>query len=631
MFEFARGRARLVTVPERYRSPARNILWHQMALPVWLKQERVDVVHVPSYRRMLWRAPCPKVATIHDLAPFHVKAKYDPLRMLYGRVGARWLAGRQEAVVAVSQNTARDIEKFFHIPVSRQTVILNGLDHKRFHPGGRAASLQRTSRRLGHETPFFLYVSRLEHPAKNHVRLIRAFEQFKQSTASPWKLVLAGSDWHGAEHIHAAVRHSPCAEDIQTPGFVSDAELPDFYRAASAFVYPSLFEGFGMPPVEAMASGTPVISSTRGSLEEVAGPAAYAVDPESIPHMAHALAEVATQEALRSELASRGLLHAQQYCWRSNAQRLVQLYRELAARPLAGLASGALPEAWEYKLAEVQVSIDYTEPVPRSSPAIMSDLLSHWHLKEKPFEAAWDTRYFYPSETHTEALQRLLYAVQEETLNFAMLTGEVGSGKTLTRSMLERHLRGAQMPFLSLENGGFELADLLPILIQKLEGRAGDVLPGLPALLERFGQCLAGAVQRRGHHTLILDEAQDLQPASIEQLRWLTNFNGGGRSLITVVLVGQPRLAEMVRQIPSIDQRIGVRFHMGPLPLEDGVRYLEHRLKVAGHSGHGAFAEDAMALVHTLAHGVPREMNRLAKLALEHAWCVGSAWWIPDM
>lgn len=326
LFDFARDKMCIVPVAEKWRPAVKNILWHQTVLPGWLAENQMDVLHVPSYRRMLRSAPCRLVSTIHDLAPFHVRGKYDLARMLYGRVVVKHLARRQDQIITVSSNTARDTRRFFGVPVERQKVILNGIDHTRFHPGGREASEPEGHDRFNMPKPFFLYVSRLEHPAKNHVRLIEAFNHFKRLTGSDWQLVLAGSDWHGAEHIHAAVKASPFACDIRTPGFVADAALPDLYRAASCMVYPSLFEGFGLPPVEAMACGTPVISSIAGSLDEVVGNAAQIVDPQDVLDITEALQFIASSGTRRAHLARAGLENARRFDWAQNARQVMDTY-----------------------------------------------------------------------------------------------------------------------------------------------------------------------------------------------------------------------------------------------------------------------------------------------------------------
>jgi glycosyltransferase involved in cell wall biosynthesis len=231
---------------------------------------------------MIRFAPCAKVATIHDLAPFQVANKYDPARMFYGRVVVKHLARHQQGIVAVSSNTADDIARFFKIPRNRIEVILNGVNRHRFRPPSDDDAVPDTGSRWNLPQPFFLYVSRLEHPGKNHVRLIEAFNAFKRATGSDWQLALGGSDWHGAERIRAAIQASPFADDIRPLGFVPDSELPDLYRSAAALVYPSLFEGFGLPPVEAMACGCPVVSSPSGSLDEVIGNAALRIDPANV-------------------------------------------------------------------------------------------------------------------------------------------------------------------------------------------------------------------------------------------------------------------------------------------------------------------------------------------------------------
>ena len=328
LFAFAADDAEIVKVPERFRPALRNVWWHQATLPSLLRQRHIDVVHTPTYRRMLYQAPCPRVATIHDLAPFHIRGKYDAARMFYGRVVAKHLALCQDEIIAISASTARDVERFFGIPASEQTVIHNGIDHTRFHPGGRDQASAEAEARWHFGAPFFLYVSRLEHPAKNHIRLIEAFNQFKSRTNSNRLLVLGGSDWHGSEFIHTAAAQSPFCGDIRFLGFVEDVRLPDLYRAAEAMVYPSLFEGFGLPPVEAMACGCPVISSTRGSLAEVVADAVLRVEPEAVGSMAAALEQTAADPTERLRLREMGLRNARRFDWGVTAEQVLGVYEQ---------------------------------------------------------------------------------------------------------------------------------------------------------------------------------------------------------------------------------------------------------------------------------------------------------------
>jgi glycosyltransferase involved in cell wall biosynthesis len=290
------------------------------------------VLHVLSYRRMIWSHPCALIATIHDLAAFHVSRKYDWKRMFYGRVVARQLAARQDQLIAISENTARDLHRFWKVSPERITVIHHGVDHHRFAPGPPGISKAVGRQRFNLHQPFFLYVARLEHPAKNHLRLIRAFERFKAATGLPWQLVLAGSDWHGARTIHDAIRASPARGDILCLGFVAADDLPMLYRAADAFVYPSLYEGFGFPPLEAMACGCPVLCSRRGALGEVIGDAAITIDPEHVTAMELQMTRLATDADLRGRLRMAGLQHAGTFSWARTASQTLQVYARAAAQ-----------------------------------------------------------------------------------------------------------------------------------------------------------------------------------------------------------------------------------------------------------------------------------------------------------
>jgi glycosyltransferase involved in cell wall biosynthesis len=252
--------------------------------------------------------------------------------MLYGRTIARRLARRQDEIIAISQSTARDVMKFYGISAERISVVHNGLDHERFCPNDPLRAKRWVEDRYGLSAPFFLYVARLEHPAKNHVRLIAAFSQFKAATRSPWQLVFAGVDGHGAEAVHRAIHQSPFASDIHSFGFVDDDHLSELYRAAAAFVYPSLFEGFGLPPLEAMACGCPVLSSNAGSLEEVLGGAALVLNPEDVTDMTEKLCQVAASPELRRELCGKGFSRARCFDWQKTAAKTLEVY-ERAVQP----------------------------------------------------------------------------------------------------------------------------------------------------------------------------------------------------------------------------------------------------------------------------------------------------------
>jgi glycosyltransferase involved in cell wall biosynthesis len=327
LFQQVAGSMRLIPVAEKHRPPLRDIAWHQFELPRLVRRLKLDVLHVPSYRRLLWPRPCAVVGTIHDLAPFHLREKYDWKRSFYGRVVARRLARRQDQIIAVSEFTARDISKYFRVPAERITVAPNGIDHHRFFPGSSASAREGLYRKHGIDGPYFLYVARLEHPAKNHVRLIEAFSRFKAETGSNWKLVFGGSDWHGAERIHQAIKESNHAQDIHALGFVANEDLPNLYRAAEVFVYPSLHEGFGLPPIEAMACGCPVLCSPAGALAEIVSGAAELIDPQNVSAMTKALGGLAQNSDRRQKLRELGITRAGEFTWGRAAEITLEVYK----------------------------------------------------------------------------------------------------------------------------------------------------------------------------------------------------------------------------------------------------------------------------------------------------------------
>ena len=315
-----------ISIPKAYSSGVKNLIWHQRKLPGILKGRGVDVLHVPSYRRIVAFCPVVQIATIHDCAPFRLREKYGALRGIFGRQLAPWMARRCDRVIAVSDFTQKDLRQFFKVPEAKMQVIYNGLNHGlyRQYPEHEVNAFRD---KHGLDKPFFLFVSRLEHPGKNHIRLIEAYETFRKHSDSRHQLILAGAPWHGAEVIEARIQGSPYAKDILTPGFVEESDLPLWYSSADALVFPSLIEGFGLPVVEALACGLHVATSDRGSLPEVGGDAAIYFDPENPEAISEALVKIISEsESEQQERIKKGLSHAAKFDWDKAALATCQSY-----------------------------------------------------------------------------------------------------------------------------------------------------------------------------------------------------------------------------------------------------------------------------------------------------------------
>ena len=318
-----------VEIPQWAGSGPANLLWHQLFLPRILRRGGYGLVHIPSYRRILAGSPIPQLATIHDCAPFHLREKYGFLRGFFGRVVVPLLARRCDHVVTVSKATASDLERFMQLSPERVTVVWNGINHARYHPEeSEVVANFRDKKGLGSEV--FLYVARLEHPGKNHVRLIEAFEQVVAAGHPGAQLVLGGADWHGAEIIHERVRSSPVSGRIHMAGFMAEEDLPLWYGSARCLVFPSLFEGFGLPVAEALACGTPVITSDRGSLPEVGGDAVDIIDPESVSAIASAMLDLLEMDPSALDLrVHAGLQRAALFNWNRAALETCAVYEAL--------------------------------------------------------------------------------------------------------------------------------------------------------------------------------------------------------------------------------------------------------------------------------------------------------------
>jgi glycosyltransferase involved in cell wall biosynthesis len=303
-------------------------LSEQLALPWRVWRERVDVYHSPHYV-LPPLVTAPAVVTIHDC--IHLMfPQYLPNRLapFYARFFMWWAAHRSARVVTVSTASKHDILRFFRIPEAKVTVIYNAID-ERFRQAPPDEDVHRIRERFQLHDPFVLYAGNVK-PHKNLERLIEAFHELHAHGFETLKLLIIGNDISKYATLRRAVHAHNLHKYVRFLGFVPDQTLAILYRLASVFAFPSLYEGFGLPPLEAMASGTPVVTSNVSSLPEVVGPAAVLVDPHDPHAIAEGLAHVLYDPALRADLRSRGLAHSAQFSWETAARDLRQIYASVA-------------------------------------------------------------------------------------------------------------------------------------------------------------------------------------------------------------------------------------------------------------------------------------------------------------
>jgi glycosyltransferase involved in cell wall biosynthesis len=300
----------------------------QFTVPLRLLRERVDLFHSPHYV-LPPLVTCLSVVTIHDCIHL-VFPQYLPGRLarVYARVFMRWAAMRSARVLTVSEASKHDILRFFHVPEAKVVVIHNAIDERFLAPPPDEEVFRIRERFQLHE-PFVLYAGNVK-PHKNLERVIEAVAQLHANGFDQLKLLIIGNDISRYATLRRAVHAHNLHRYVRFLGFVPDQTLAILYRLSSVFVFPSLYEGFGLPPLEAMASGTPVVTSNVSSLPEVVGPAAVLVDPHDSHAIAEGIAHVLFDPQLRSSLRQRGLERAGAFSWEAAARALRDVYAAVA-------------------------------------------------------------------------------------------------------------------------------------------------------------------------------------------------------------------------------------------------------------------------------------------------------------
>lgn len=304
--------------------------WLRAALPWRLWRDSIELAHFPS-TILPPLLPCPAVVTVHDLAWARYPETYSRADLYMQTHAVPRSVQRAAHVIAVSQSTARDLVQILRVPEEKITAIPLGVS-SHFTPDGPSLPADAFPGADRLEAGYVLYAGPLQ-PRKNLIRLLKAYRE-AVGRAYPCPpvppLVLAGRRSPHAEEVAETAERLGVAEAVIFAGYVREGLLPALYRGAALFVYPSLYEGFGLPVLEAMASGTPVITSDRSGMAEVAGDAALLVDPENAQQLASALVQLLGDTDLREKMAKRGLARSRAFSWEKTARETAALYQRIA-------------------------------------------------------------------------------------------------------------------------------------------------------------------------------------------------------------------------------------------------------------------------------------------------------------
>jgi len=313
-----------------------------------LRHYACDLVHIPHMSWTPLYLPCKYVITVHDLLDFMYRTHNgNGLRRSAHRYMTARALTNAARILAVSHFTKMDLQRLFHIPDERIEVVYNAIDERFLRGHASEADRQLIAERYQCNYPFILYAGRIS-PHKNVVRIIEAFsalktELDKEQKFPELKLIIIGDEVSRHPDLRRTVIKSGVQNDVRFLGFVPIEVLRIFYDAAKVFVFPSLYEGFGLPPLEAMSHGTPVVTANTSSLPEVVGNAAVLVNPENVFEIMRALHRVLVDQPLRERLKQRGYEQVQRFSWEASGERVLRVYHEVAGEPIEALEPSIRP------------------------------------------------------------------------------------------------------------------------------------------------------------------------------------------------------------------------------------------------------------------------------------------------
>jgi len=298
-----------------------TFVWDQIKLPIAISKERIDIFFSPYFKVPIL-APCPLVNVIHDLTPLHhpVSGIRHLASGIYYRYFGRLCAKFSKKVITISKYSKREIEEVLRIPGEKIEII---------YPGVKAPSNRYTdiSEKYGIQGKYILYIGGIK-PHKNIESLIKAYSLLSPDLKREYQLVIGGRKNRHTEYLEKIIEKLNIRDRVLFPGLIADKDLASVYKEASLFVFPSLYEGFGLPPLEAMACGVPVIVSNTTSLPEVVGEAGLLVNPYKVDEIKVAIIKVLTDSTLRNDLIRKGLERSRGFTLKKTADQILEIFVE---------------------------------------------------------------------------------------------------------------------------------------------------------------------------------------------------------------------------------------------------------------------------------------------------------------
>lgn len=318
----------IVDVPYTKESGLKNILWHQWLFQKLLKKHKCDIAYIPNFTLLLWKA-VPTIVTIHDLIEYNVPDKFSKLRMIYRKwICDPLMAKRSNYILTVSEASKIDIIKYLHVNTNKITVTPNAADRIVFKKYNNEETHRTLHKYRLEEKGYLLFVGTIDYPGKNVMTALKAYLELKKEHNIQEKMVIVGKNGYNSDVIYNFVNASEFKKDIIFTGYLPEEDLPLVYAGAKIMVYLSYYEGFGLPVLEAMSCGTPVVCSNTSCFPEVIGDIDVGVNPESISEVKDKLYKLLTDTPYNNSISDQCYKRACCFSWKLSAQ----LYHDVFKR-----------------------------------------------------------------------------------------------------------------------------------------------------------------------------------------------------------------------------------------------------------------------------------------------------------